>query len=63
MPLAKVFAFARMAELDLVRDLVAFSSQHEHIGSSSSVRPWTYREGTHLRKQVRELSEHGKVEP
>ena len=28
------WTFARMARLDLVRDLATFSSQHEHIGSS-----------------------------
>ncbi len=48
------WTFARMARLDLVRDLATFSSQHEHIGSSSPAHPWMVRENTHLHEQVRE---------
>ena len=33
------------------------------LGARTSSHPWMAREGTHLQEQVRELSEHGKVEP
>ena len=55
--------FGTICELDLVRDLAAFLSQHECLGSPTSTGLWASDRAPTCTSRFKKESEHGKVEP